>query len=101
MVRGIPLAARASRQPEIASRMFSRASVSVLPCDTQPGIAGHSATIMPVSSGSNVTRSSILRSYPDSDDARNCPGVCGEEDYGGGLHQGNKSHGSLRIARAD
>src|SRR6185369_7911951 len=60
MVRGIPFADRASRQPAIASRMFSRASASVRPCDTHPGIAGHSATITPVSSGSNVTRSFIL-----------------------------------------
>ena len=63
MVRGIPLADRASRQPAIASRMFSRASASVLPCDMHPGIAGHSATIIPVSSGSNVTRSFIIGSY--------------------------------------
>src|SRR5687768_16295604 len=49
-VSGMPLAARASRQPSIASRMFRSASSSVFPCETHPGIAGHSATIMPVSS---------------------------------------------------
>ena len=59
IVNGIPFAARASRHPAIASRMFSIASSSVRPCDTHPGIAGHSATSIPVSSGSNVTRSFI------------------------------------------
>ena len=71
-IGGIPLAARAARQPEIASRMCARASVSVLPCDTHPGIAGHSATIMPVSSGSNVTRGFIVAQE-----------FAAREDYGG------------------
>src|SRR5437016_2659901 len=47
----------------MASRMFSRASVSVRPWDMQPGIEGHSATSMPVSSGSSVTSSFILGFY--------------------------------------
>jgi hypothetical protein len=54
-----PLAARASTQAAIASRMFASASSSVRPCETQPGIAGHSATTMPVSSRSRVTTSLI------------------------------------------
>src|ERR1035437_5990836 len=41
----------------MASRIFSRASASVRPWETQPGIAGHSATSMPVSSGSSVKAS--------------------------------------------
>lgn len=44
----------------MASRMFANASASVLPWETQPGIAGHSATTIPVSSGSSVTRNVIL-----------------------------------------
>ena len=60
----MPLAARASTQAAIASRMFAMASSSVRPWDTQPGMAGHSATIMPVSSRSNVTTSLIGRSSP-------------------------------------
>src|SRR5579872_3137718 len=63
MVGGIPSAARVARHPAMASRILSRASASVRPWETQPGIAGHSATSMPVSSGSSVTRSFILRSY--------------------------------------
>ncbi len=53
------MAARASRQPSTASRIFTRAASSVLPCETQPGIAGHSATTIPVSSTWSVTRSFI------------------------------------------
>jgi len=37
------------------SRMLARASSSVPPWLTQPGMTAHSATIMPVSSRSNVT----------------------------------------------
>jgi hypothetical protein len=73
MVRGMLFADRARRHPTIASRMFSSASASVRPCDIQPGIAGHSATIMPVSSGSSVTSSFILESYQlhsDNSDGR-------------------------------
>ena len=54
-VTGIPFAALASTHPAIASRMFAIASSSVFPCETHPGIAGHSATIIPVSSRSHVT----------------------------------------------
>ena len=63
LVSGIRLAERASKQPAIASRMLSRASTSVRPCETHPWIAGHSATIIPFSSGSSVTSSFILKSY--------------------------------------
>ena len=63
IVRGIPLAARVARQPAIASLRLSNASASVRPWETQPGMAGHSATITPVSSGSSVTSSFMLRSY--------------------------------------
>ncbi len=47
----------------MASRMLSRASASVRPWEMQPGMEGHSVTIMPVSSGSRVTSSFILGFY--------------------------------------
>jgi hypothetical protein len=49
--------------PAMASRMLSRASASVRPWEMQPGMEGHSATSMPVSSGSSVTSSFILGFY--------------------------------------
>jgi hypothetical protein len=66
IVSGMLFAARASRHAAIASRMFSTASASVRPCETHPGIAGHSATIIPVSSDSRVTRSFMLPSVNDA-----------------------------------
>src|SRR5260370_8560643 len=39
----------------MASLMFSRASCSSCPCDTQPGSAGHCATIHPSSAFSTET----------------------------------------------
>lgn len=63
IVRGMPRAARVSRHPAMASRMLSSASASVRPCEMQPGMEGHSATSMPVSSGSSVTSSFILEFY--------------------------------------
>ena len=56
----MPASARASKQAAIASFMLANASSSVRHCDTQPGIAGHSATNMPVSSRSIVTTSFIV-----------------------------------------
>ena len=47
----------------MASRMLSKASASVRPWEMQPGMEGHSATSMPVSSGSSVTSSFILGFY--------------------------------------
>ena len=62
IVRGMPRAARVSRHPAMASRMLSRASASVRPWEMQPGMEGHSATSMPVSSGSSIT-SSFIRGF--------------------------------------
>src|SRR6266851_4253687 len=56
MFDGIELAARVSRLPSIASRMFAMASSRVLPCETQPGRPGHLATNQPSSSCSRVTK---------------------------------------------
>jgi hypothetical protein len=45
----------AHSQAVMASRMFSTASFSSFPWETQPGSAGHSATTQPSSVGSRVT----------------------------------------------
>jgi hypothetical protein len=47
----------------MASRRLSRASASVRPWEMQPGMEGHSATSMPVSSSSSVTSSFALGFY--------------------------------------
>ena len=47
----------------MASRMLSRASASVRPWEMQPGMDGHSATNMPVPSGSSVTSNFIVGFY--------------------------------------
>src|ERR1035441_4617084 len=44
----------------MASLMLARASARVLPCEMQPGSAGHCATNTPSSSGSITTRYFIL-----------------------------------------
>lgn len=53
---GSPCCLRLARYPWMASRMLAIASSRVLPCETQPGNAGHSATNTPSSSGSTVIR---------------------------------------------
>src|SRR5450756_972311 len=58
-VSGIPFSALTSRHSRIASSMFFRASLSVTPWLTHPGIAGHSATKTPSSSRSTVTTNFI------------------------------------------
>src|SRR5450759_1811640 len=58
-VSGIPFSALTSRHSRIASSMFFRASLSVVPWLTHPGIAGHSATKTPSSSRSTVTTNFI------------------------------------------
>src|ERR1700691_3739870 len=57
---GSPCFLRLARYPVIASLMLARASARVLPCEMQPGSAGHSATNTPSSSGSMTTRYFIL-----------------------------------------
>src|SRR5689334_8752902 len=47
IVTGIPLAILVSTHACMASRIFSNASFSVLPCEIHPGMAGHSTTIIP------------------------------------------------------
>src|SRR5437762_13923802 len=47
---------RLARYPVMASLMLATASARVLPCEMQPGSAGHSATKIPSSSGSITTR---------------------------------------------
>ena len=61
MPRGIgsPCFWRLARYPWMASRMLAVASSRVLPCETHPGNAGHSATNTPSSSGSTVIRNFI------------------------------------------
>ena len=44
----------------IASFIFPNASSSSFPCDTHPGIAGHSATIQPSSAFSRITWNIML-----------------------------------------
>jgi hypothetical protein len=58
-VSGIPFSALTSRHSRIASSMFFRASLSLTPWLTHPGIAGHSATKTPSSSRSTVTTNFI------------------------------------------
>src|SRR5215470_14313759 len=62
-VSGIWLAALASRQPTIASRMLAMASCSVLPWEIHPGMEGHSTTKVPVSSRSRVTSNFIEKNF--------------------------------------
>lgn len=58
-VRGIPRSALTSRQAAIAWRTFSIASLRDWPCDTQPGMLGHSAIQMRSSSCVSVMRNFI------------------------------------------
>src|SRR5579863_3407388 len=53
---GSPCFLRLARYPVMASLMLAKASARVLPCEMQPGSAGHSATNTPSSSGSITTR---------------------------------------------
>src|SRR5207244_12272274 len=57
---GSPCFLRLARYPVMASLMLARASARVLPCEMQPGSAGHSATKTPSSSGSIITRNFML-----------------------------------------
>src|ERR1017187_4120169 len=56
----------AQSHPVIASLMFARASCSSLPCEIQPGRAGHSTMIQPSSTGSIVTWKIIVPSQIQS-----------------------------------
>ena len=58
------------RQPCIASLMFSRASSTVLPCETQPGREGHSITSQPSSPLLIMTLNRIRLHYNPSDERR-------------------------------
>ena len=68
IIRAPPLTSmrsfRTSRQPYIASFMFSSASSTVFPCDTQPGMDGHSTTYQPSSPSLITTLYFISRSHP-------------------------------------
>jgi len=67
---GSPCFFRLSMYPWIASRMLAIASSRVLPCETHPGSAGHSATNTPSSSGSTVTRNFMqMKVTPSQKDA--------------------------------
>ena len=61
-VNGIPDSARTSMQSSIASFTFARASSSVSPWLTHPGMEGHSATQTPSSSRSIVTTIFVAQS---------------------------------------
>src|SRR5713226_8526547 len=62
---GSPCFLRLARYPVMASLMLARASARVLPCEMQPGSAGHSATKTPSSSGSIITRNFMLLIWVD------------------------------------
>src|SRR5664279_2773190 len=53
-----PSAARHSSVKATASRMLASASSRERPCEMQPGISGHSATMNPSSPGRRITGSS-------------------------------------------
>src|SRR5579859_2620165 len=57
---GSPCFLRLARYPVMASLMLARASSRELPCETQPGSAGHSAMNTPSSSNSITTRYFML-----------------------------------------
>lgn len=73
---GSPCLLRLARCPVIAL-MLARASARVLPCEMQPGRAGHSATSTPSSSGSITPRLEHPRSFREGglkDGVRFVPG---------------------------
>src|ERR1700744_801713 len=84
----MPSARRTSMQPWMASLMLAMASSSVLPCETHPGMAGHSAMIMPVSSRWNVTtRFTNCSLHPDRRLVYGRPEL-GEGSFAGGEGRG-------------
>lgn len=89
-VRGIPRSALTSRQAAIAWRTFSIASLRDWPCDTQPGMLGHSAIQMRSSSCVSVMRNFMLAVYRTSNQAAKS----GLSSPGGGLGEAADSGGS-------
>lgn len=75
---GSPCFLRLARYPWMASRMLTIASSRVLPCDTHPGKAGHSATKTPSSSGCTLTRNFMQLKIAPS--RVSCKDATGERD---------------------